>query len=612
MSAARRVPPAIFGRSTSVTLLVVIMLSFGATQSKATTHSLAYVSDTDTNVVVLIDSVTRQPAGQVTVGAGPQSLAVSPDSSRVLVPNSLNNTASIIDTSTQKVIATVPVGKFPVSATFSPDSKLGYIVNQAEGSLSVINLATNAVSATVAVGHSPRNLAFTLDGTLAYVTVFGDNKVLVLRASDHAIVTSISVPSPVGVTLSRDGSKVFVTSSPPNSNGKVAVISRTQNTVTATISVGMGPCCGAVTIDGLLLYVVNSGSKSVSVINIAGNKVIATIPLGRQAEGLALSPDGASVWVCNDESGTLSVISRATNQVVGSVGPVPEPHWVAIAPTPVTTSAKITQPLSPTELNIFNFGSHTFKVQYPAGTSFFGVKMSVTAQQISPAAFKQRVVGTPFGFAVCITYGGTGENCIIYQVSCSNLSNQSVSCPTTGSDNIAVLTSYDTQQVILNPGFLHAPTNTNQWTNIFTDFFLQRIDPTTKGETVGFSDFVAVDLGPAASVGVGTFGGFLPPLRHSRRHAFNFGGVVPIRFQVISPTGQFITNASVFISVTNGSVAEPVRPVDHKGFGNEFVYNPHRNDYEYFLSLHGYPPGSYVLTVYSNSFPAQQVFFTVH
>jgi hypothetical protein len=121
--------------------------------------------------------------------------------------------------------------------------------------------------------------------------------------------------------------------------------------------------------------------------------------------------------------------------------------------------------------------------------------MSVTAQEISPAAFKQRVAGTQFASAVCIVYGGTGDNCIIYEVSCSNTSEQSVMCPMTGEDNIQVLTSYDTQQIILNPGFLHAPSGTNQWTNIFNIFFQQRIDPTTGGLTRGFSDFVAVDLG---------------------------------------------------------------------------------------------------------------------
>src|SRR6202022_1302738 len=95
-------------------------------------------------------------------------------------------------------------------------------------------------------------------------------------------------------------------------------------------------------------------------------------------------------------------------------------------------------------------------------------------------------------------------NCVDYQVTCSTLSGSAVSCPSVSTPTISVKTSFDTLQQIINPGFLTAPIGTNQWENIFTAFFLQRVDPTVKGHTSGFSEFFAVDLGATNAQGEGT------------------------------------------------------------------------------------------------------------
>lgn len=69
-------------------------------------------------------------------------------------------------------------------------------------------------------------------------------------------------------------------------------------------------------------------------------------------------------------------------------------------------SQAITLPLSPTSLNVFNFGAHNFKVQYPPGTAFSGVFMTVTTVQMSQSAFHARVAGSQFANALCVVYPG--------------------------------------------------------------------------------------------------------------------------------------------------------------------------------------------------------------
>ncbi|HNW38709.1 MAG TPA: hypothetical protein PKJ75_07635, partial [Methanosarcina vacuolata] len=62
--------------------------------------------------------------------------------------------------------------------------------------------------------------------------------------------------------------------------GTVSVIDAATNKVTATVNVGSYPLGVSVTSDGTKVYVANSGSNSVSVIDTATNKVTATVPVG--------------------------------------------------------------------------------------------------------------------------------------------------------------------------------------------------------------------------------------------------------------------------------------------------------------------------------------------
>ena len=60
----------------------------------------------------------------------------------------------------------------------------------------------------------------------------------------------------------------------------VSVIDTASNTVVATIPVGVNPVGVAITPDGTRAYVTNEGSNTVSVIDIATNTVVATISVG--------------------------------------------------------------------------------------------------------------------------------------------------------------------------------------------------------------------------------------------------------------------------------------------------------------------------------------------
>ena len=161
------------------------------------------------------------------------------------------------------------------------------------------------ISALVAIA------AFALAGLLgsgqslaqnAYITNLGSNTVSVIDTKTNKVTATIPVGAgPLGVAVSPDGSKVYITNDNDNP-GTVSVIDTATNTVTATIPVGVAPVGVAVSLDGSMVYVANFGSGTVSVITTATNTVIATIPIGPSPEGLAVTPDGSKVYVTQNNN----------------------------------------------------------------------------------------------------------------------------------------------------------------------------------------------------------------------------------------------------------------------------------------------------------------------
>ena len=194
-----------------------------------------------------------------------------------------------------------------------------YITNL--DTVSVIDTATNTVTTNIAVGAFAIGVAVSPDGSKVYVTNGYSGSVSVIATATDSVIGS---PIPVGlfpwgVAVTPDGSKVYVTNS---SFTTVSVIATATDTVTTTVTVGTMPRGVAVTPDGSKVYVANQLSDSVSVIDTATNTVTATIPVGTEPFGVAVTPDGSKVYVTIASSGNVSVIATATDMVIGSPIPV--------------------------------------------------------------------------------------------------------------------------------------------------------------------------------------------------------------------------------------------------------------------------------------------------
>jgi len=151
----------------------------------------------------------------------------------------------------------------------------------------------------------------------AYIANQLDNTVSVINTSNMSVVSTIAVgQAPVGVTVSRDGSKVYVSNI---DSGDVSVINTATNTVSATITGLNNPYGLALNSDGSKLYVTSITLNTVSVINTLTNSIVATIPVRENPRGIVITPDGSKAYVSNYFTNRISVLDLVANVVSETV-----------------------------------------------------------------------------------------------------------------------------------------------------------------------------------------------------------------------------------------------------------------------------------------------------
>ena len=129
----------------------------------------------------------------IVTGAGSNKVAFSPDASRAWVSNSNSNSVVVIDTGTRMIEATVAVGTNPSGLSVTPDGSTVYVANVDSQTVSAINTADLSVT-TIEINAStgPSSIAITADGAFAYVGGVPDS-VPIIDTTTNTITDTISV-----------------------------------------------------------------------------------------------------------------------------------------------------------------------------------------------------------------------------------------------------------------------------------------------------------------------------------------------------------------------------------------------------------------------------------
>jgi YVTN family beta-propeller protein len=130
-------------------------------------------------------------------------------------------------------------------------------------------------------------------------------------------------PFPGGLTVSADGSRIYVAD---ERAAAVSVIDTVSRSFVATVPVGHNPYGVQLTTDGRTAYVSNWGDNTVTVIDTATETVRGTVTVGTHPSAIALNPKTHELYVANSDSDTVSVIDTARSVVTRSINLAPYPN----------------------------------------------------------------------------------------------------------------------------------------------------------------------------------------------------------------------------------------------------------------------------------------------
>ncbi|HWE44015.1 MAG TPA: cytochrome D1 domain-containing protein [Gemmatimonadaceae bacterium] len=250
--------------------------------------------ESSADAIVAIDVATLRVTGRIEAGTDPEQLAVSTDGRRIFAANEDAGTATVIDLRTRKTLSSAVVGIEPEGVAASPDGRWVYVTAETSNSVSMVDARTAKVVGNVLVDVRPRAVAFSPDSRRAYVTAEIGGSLTALDTRRHVVAATVALEEnagkPVGVVVSRDGTRVFVAN---GARGTVSVVDAASLRVVQSIKVGSRPWGLALSPDGALLVTADGMSDQISIVDARTLKVVGRVAVGQRPWGVAIVAAGA-------------------------------------------------------------------------------------------------------------------------------------------------------------------------------------------------------------------------------------------------------------------------------------------------------------------------------
>lgn len=287
------------------------------------------------------------------------ALAAPSASYQLLVADGVTGTVFVIEAGSATTSIPAPVSGGVQSVAISPDGSRVYVAFK-DGLLGTINTASDAyLGKPLDLGptSAPGEMVVTPSGNDLYVAETGLNQVVEVDTTANAVVGSpVTMPGALNLALTPDGSSLFVDGG--GQSDSVSVIATASNSVSGSPILISAPSGLVVSPDGTRLYVVTTTSSGpgLAVVDTANDGVVgSTIALPAQShpQGFALAPSGAELYVSDSSGQELVSVDTATGAVNGSAVPLPQgfsPRDVAITADGGTGLVDGTSTLGTTEV----------------------------------------------------------------------------------------------------------------------------------------------------------------------------------------------------------------------------------------------------------------------
>lgn len=277
--------------------------------------------------------------------AAPYWLCFDKSGDTLYVANSARQIQVLDATNENKVIYNLPVQQQGVVTDLALTADGKYVmaaVMAGSPGVMMIDTMTRQPAAYLAVDGvgtmTPTSLASSRDGTRVFIVLDGQMGMGgkgMLAAIDaytgQTLGTAAVGTKPTGIALSGDGRLAYVVNS---GQGNVTVLDTASLQPLGLLSVGVAPQKAALSPDGRKVLVTNKGSSTVSVIDTQSNRVVNSISVGAGPTDVKFSPDGTRAYVSNRDDGTISVIDMSTLNPIYVTDAMPKSSPIGLAVRP--------------------------------------------------------------------------------------------------------------------------------------------------------------------------------------------------------------------------------------------------------------------------------------
>jgi PQQ-dependent catabolism-associated beta-propeller protein len=250
-------------------------------------HDKLYVACGDDDSIDVIDVATLEVIDSIPTGPSPEVFVFSPDETKIYVSNEEDSTMEVVDIASKTVTARVPTGAEPEGVINSVDGKTVFVTSEVADMVHVVDTATARVTKNIVVGTRPRRFVVTPDGAELWVTdeLSSEVHVIDLATLEVSQVLTFLPPgfraddvTPVGMTITKDGSKVII--SLGRANHIVFVDAKSREVLAYTL-VGSRAWDVDLSRDEATVYVANGLSDDITVVDMATMKAVQSVPVGR-------------------------------------------------------------------------------------------------------------------------------------------------------------------------------------------------------------------------------------------------------------------------------------------------------------------------------------------
>ena len=250
-------------------------------------HDKLYVACGDDDSIDVIDVATLKVVDNIPTGPSPEMFTFSPDEKQIYVSNEEDSVMEIIDVASKIVTARVPTGGEPEGVINAVGGKTAFVTSEVADMVHVIDIATARVTKNIVVGTRPRRFVVTPDGAELWVSDELSSEIHIINLATLTVsqVLTFLPPgfrpedvTPVGMTITKDGSKVIITLGRAN---HIVFVDTKSRAVLGYTLVGSRAWDVDLSRDEKTAYVTNGLSDDITVVDVPSMKAIQSLPVGR-------------------------------------------------------------------------------------------------------------------------------------------------------------------------------------------------------------------------------------------------------------------------------------------------------------------------------------------